>query len=190
MPPRREGWIIWKPSKARQILLEDLEEGLLPVDADEMSAEEAWDIMYSNMAEFVPVVFSQFKERLRDHRKQVGEQTARSILESEALMHDRLMFPRQMENCRGEPVFDLSAAKLLLRADVADGKHLTMKPLQLKLTRDEYKPYSTKVFKHRIYQEVRREKFINYLEQRRALLHRVLSVSWSPLYYYCRRKLS
>jgi hypothetical protein len=57
-------------------------------------------------------------------------------------MHDRLLFPRQMENCRGEPVFDLSAAKLLLRTDVADGKHLTMKPLQLKLTRDEYKPYS------------------------------------------------
>jgi hypothetical protein len=73
-----------------------------------------------------------------------------------------------MENCRGETVFDLSAAKLLLRADVEDGKHLTMKPLQLQMTRDEYKPYSAKVFKHRIYQEVRRKKFINYLEERRA----------------------
>jgi hypothetical protein len=29
------------------------------------------------------------------------------------------MFPRQMENCHGDkPVFDLSAAKLLLHADV------------------------------------------------------------------------
>jgi hypothetical protein len=159
---------LWKPSKARQILLGDLEAGILPVDAEELSAEEAWEIMYSNMAEFVEVVFSQFKERLRDHRKQVGKQTARSALESEALAHDRLLFPRQMENCRGEPLFDLSAAKLLLRADVQDGKHLTMKPLQLQTTRDEYKPYSHKVFKHQIYQEVRRVKFINYLQQRRA----------------------
>jgi hypothetical protein len=32
------------------------------------------------------------------------------------------LFPRQTENHRGEPVFDLSAAKLFLRADVAEGK--------------------------------------------------------------------
>jgi hypothetical protein len=140
---------------------------LLLADADELSAEEAWEIMYSNMAEFVNVVFSQVKERLRDHRKQVGEQTARSAPELEALAHDRLLFPRQMENCRGEPVFDLSTAKLFLRADVGDGKHLTMKPLQLQMTRDEYKPYTHTVFKHRIYQEVRRVKFINYLQERR-----------------------
>jgi hypothetical protein len=75
MPPRREGWIIWKPSKARQILLGDLEEGLLPVDADEMSAEEAWDIMYGHMAEFVPVVFSRFKETIESRlgSRQLGQ---------------------------------------------------------------------------------------------------------------------
>jgi hypothetical protein len=136
----REGWIKWKPSKAKQILLDDLEEGILPVDADELSAEEAWEIMYSHMAEFNEVVFSQFKDRLRDHRKQVREDTARAAIEAELLAHDRSLFPRQMENCRGEPVFDLSAAKLLLRADVEDGKNLTMTPRQLQLTRDEYTP--------------------------------------------------
>jgi hypothetical protein len=44
-----------------------------------------------------------------------------------------------------EPVFDLSAAKQLLRADVKDGEHLTMKPLQLHMTREEHKPYSAGV---------------------------------------------
>jgi hypothetical protein len=120
------------------------------------------------MAEFVEVVFSQFEARLKDHRKQVGGEIARSERESEALMHDRRLFPRQMENCRGEPVFDLSAAKMLLRGDVEAGKHLTMTPLQLQQTRTEYRPFSASIFKHRIYQEVRRNKFINYLEQRRA----------------------
>jgi hypothetical protein len=31
----------------------------------------------------------------------------------------------------GTPVFDLHPAKLLLREDVAEGKHLLMTPLQL-----------------------------------------------------------
>ena len=92
----------------------------------------------------------------------------RAALESEALAHDRGLFPRQTENHRGEPVFDLSAAKLLLRADVEEGKHLQMTPSQLQLYRVEYEPFDPRKFAHRIYQEVRRKKFINYLNQRRA----------------------
>jgi hypothetical protein len=63
----REGWNNWKKSAAREVLLDDLQQGLLPADAAELSAEEAWEICYQHMAEFVPVVFDQFKERLRDH---------------------------------------------------------------------------------------------------------------------------
>ena len=167
MAPRRDGWIDWKKSKAKAIILDDLESGILPVDAAELSAEEAWEI-YEQMAEFVEVVFSQFEARLKDHRRRAKEQVNRSARESEALAHDRCLFPRQMENGRGEQVFDLSAAKLLLRADVEDGKHLRMTPMQLQMTREEYSHFRARVFKHRIYQEVRRKKFINYLELKRA----------------------
>jgi hypothetical protein len=86
------------------------------------------------MAEFVPVVFSQFKERLRDHRKQVGADITQAARELEYLAHDRSLFPRQTENHRGEPVFDLSAARLFLRADVAEGKHHQLTPSQLNLS--------------------------------------------------------
>jgi hypothetical protein len=48
----REGWIKWKPSRARQIIIEDLEIGLLPVHATELSAEEACgNVVYQHMAE-------------------------------------------------------------------------------------------------------------------------------------------
>ncbi len=164
----REGWIKWKTSTAKQILMDDLQSGILAVDPADMPAEEAWDICYSHMAEFVPVVFSQFKERLRDHRKQVGADITRAARELEYLAHDRSLFPRQTENHRGEPVFDLSAAKLFLRADVAEGKHHQLTPSQLQQSRVEYHPFSAKNFKYRIYQEVRRQKFVNYLNQRRA----------------------
>jgi hypothetical protein len=164
---RRPGWIDWKASRARQIILDDLEHGVLPVDEEECSIEEAWRF-YSQMAEFVPVAFSQFKERVKGHRKQCREQITRSDLELEMLAHDRQLFPRQMVNHRGEPGFDLSAAKMLLRADVKEGKHLRMTPSQLQLSQAAYAPFDPRKFKHRIYQEVRREKFLNYLAKKRA----------------------
>ena len=107
-------------------------------------------------------------KHLQDHRKQVGANVTRADVESAALARDRLLFPRQTENHRGEPVFDLHSAKLLLCGDVKEGIHREMTPTQLQNTRDEYKEFTTKKFKHQIYQEVCHQKFINYLNQRRS----------------------
>ncbi len=73
--------------------MNDLETKVLPIDAEEMSAEEAWTICYyRHMAEFVRagVVFDQFKERLQDHRKQVRDQTTRATQEEEASLHNEM----------------------------------------------------------------------------------------------------
>jgi hypothetical protein len=48
----QKGWIKWKTSRARQMILDDLVRGILPVDPAEMSATEAWEVCYVNMAEF------------------------------------------------------------------------------------------------------------------------------------------
>ncbi len=77
-------------------------------------------------------------------------------------------FPNIWRTAADNQVFHLSAAKTLLRADVEDGKHLRMKPLQLKMTRNKYSKLSNKMFKHWIYQEVCQQKFINYLKLNRA----------------------
>ena len=164
---RRPGWIDWKTSMARTIILDDLASGVLPVNEADCSAEDAWTV-YSKMGDFAPVIFSQFKERVKGHRKHCRAQITRSDREYDMLAHDRQLFPRQMENHRGEPVFDLSAAKMLLRADVREGKHLTMTPSQLQQSQAAYAPFDARKFRHRIYQEVRREKFLNYLAKKRA----------------------
>ncbi len=80
----------------KHIIMNDLQTGVLPIDAEEMLAEEAWSICYMHMAEFVRagVVFDQFKERLQDHQKQVRHQTTRATQEEEALEHDRGIFPQ------------------------------------------------------------------------------------------------
>ena len=162
----KPGWIDWTTSPARQVILDDLHRGILPVDAAELSAEEAWEV-YRHNAEFANVVFDQFKERLKKHRAKAGVDRVRATRESQALAHDRSLFPRQTQNNRGETVFDLSAAKLLLRDDVAEGKHERMTPSQLQESRVEYHLFNATKFKHRIYQEVRRVKFINYMNAKR-----------------------
>ena len=162
-------WIDWRTSQAKEIILEDLEEGILSLDENEVSAEDAWEV-YRHLPEFVApgVVFSQFKERLKDHRKQVMKRRNQSEREIQALAHDRQLYPRQTHNHRGEPVFDLSIAKQFLKEDVRNNKHTTMTPSELQKTRPEYMTFKPNKFKHRIYQEVRRQKFIFYLELKRA----------------------
>ena len=83
-------------------------------------------------------MFDQFKKRLKDHRKQVRDRHNESEREKQALAHDRSLHPRKNKNHRGEHVFDLSAAKALLREDVRKGKHMAMLPSDLHRTRPEY----------------------------------------------------
>ena len=60
MPPaRRKGWIAWRASAPRRILLDDLESGMLSLDSEEMSAKEARNTYYSHLEEFSHVPFSQ-----------------------------------------------------------------------------------------------------------------------------------
>ena len=165
MPQKQKpGCIQWPKSEPRNIISDDLFKGVLPVDTNKMSAKDAWELSYKNMVELEDVPFQQFKDRLRDHRRQMKSGLQRSNIEEEALQHNWKLYPRQLQNSKGELVFDLHPAKLLLRKDVAERKHLMMKPMELQETRPEYLLFDRCKFKERIYQEVRRVKYINWLE--------------------------
>lgn len=187
--PKNPDWIDWRNSKAKKVIMEDLIEGRLPLQESEMSTWEAW-LVYANTEEFKeakPVVFSQFKERLKDHRKQVMKLKSNSDRDCMALANDRLLYPRKTHNQRGEPVFDLSPAKLLLRADVAAKRHEGIGPREFQQTRPEYMEFMGRkiepaIFRRRIKQEEKRQKWINHLivkgeakrhynQQTRQLLH-------------------
>ena len=163
------GWINWRSSRSKKLIMEDLISGLLPYDEEECTAEEAWEHYYKHTVEFVEedVQFSQFKARLKDHRKQVTENVIRARQDDVAVSYDRSLFPRKEKNDRGELVFDLHEAKKLLRHDVKRGRHLGKSPKQLRETRDEYKEFELKIFKGRIYQEIKYQKFVRYLQERR-----------------------
>ena len=168
MPRRSKNpdWIDWRNSKARGIILGDLEPGGMLVGMDHVSAEEVFDF-YKKMPEFVGVVLSQFKIRLADHRKQLAEGREMAKRDAEAFRKDRLLYPRKDRNQRGELVFDLHPAKHLLRMDVENGVHEQLSPKELQKSRPAYQVFKYEIFKHRIYQEVRRKKFLRYLELKR-----------------------
>jgi len=88
--------------------------------------------------------------------------------EEAAFQLDRLSLgPQGTNNHRGEPIFDRSPAKELLRQDVKDGRNVETPPKDLWCSRPEYKVFALDIFRQRIYQEVRLQKYWNHLDDKR-----------------------
>ena len=77
-----------------------------------------------------------------------------------AFIRDCKLHPRKETNSRGEAKFDGSLAQKLLCEDVKNKLHEQMTPSQLQASRPEYKPYKSSIFKQRIYQEEKYQKFV------------------------------
>lgn len=160
--------IDWRNSDARTILLSDLEDGHLPLTEADMSADTAWQF-HRQLPEFQQVPKHQFKQRLEDHRKQFNLKLEVHCEEEWALHHDRKSHPKKTHNHRGELAFDVSAAKELLREDVANWVHEKMTPQRPQQTQTEHQLFEPVKFKEHIHQEVRRRKMISCLELQRCL---------------------
>jgi hypothetical protein len=86
----------------------------------------------------------------------------------EAFRLHRSLHPQQTHDHKGQPIFDVHPAKPLLQEDVRMKRHLEMSPMVLKTTRREYGDFDLQTFRQHIYQEVRRQKFIYFLNVKRA----------------------
>lgn len=167
--PRRPGFIDWAKSRSKQIIMDDLIDGTLPLDGRQCPAKQAWE-RYKNMPEFVAerVLFDQFQARLADHRQQVNKKRKFSNKQHAAYLEHIEKYPRQTHNTRGELVFDVHPAKLLLREDIKNNLHELMTAKELQATRPEYTGFKAKKFRERIQQEIRYQKFIFWLNLDRA----------------------
>ena len=155
----------WAKSAAKIIIQDDLRSGVLPATAQELSAKSAWDLVYSHLVEFHGVEYAQYRTNLNQMRKAYKKKFEDAEWVKEAIAHD-LQF-RKTADANGLPLFHLSRAAKKLRKDMERGLHNTMKPKQFWRTRPEYQAYSLKIFREHIYQQVRRFKFENYLEDKR-----------------------
>ena len=161
--------IDWIHSETKKVILADLTDGHLSLDENVVSAENAFRVYKAHRPEpFAEVSFDQFKQRLKDHRKQVKKLHEASQFDEAAFQHDRLLVqPQGTHNHRDEPIFDRSPAQELLRQDVKNRQHDEMSPMDLWRSRPEYIVFALNIFRQRIYQEVRLQKYWTHLEDKR-----------------------
>jgi hypothetical protein len=177
--PKNTNWVKWRKHPAREIILQDLNYGGWLYDElrkqdKELNLASVFAIYnYKNPEIFNELDFSQFKERMEDYVAKNGGRRDPSKDEHVWMLHDRKLHPRQLKNHRGELVFDLHPAKLLLREDIKAGAHAEMVPSQFQGTRLEYEEFDRDIFRQRIYQEERYQKYRNWLEDKRTGKQRV-----------------
>jgi hypothetical protein len=98
-------------------------------------------VVYAQRPEFATFEYTQFRDRLGALRRQIIEKKDRSITDSAALAHDRQIHPDATHNHRGEPRWEGSEAERLLRLDMDEDKHKSMKPKNVFLSRTEYQDF-------------------------------------------------
>jgi len=97
-----------------------------------------------------------FATKLMALRERAEERTSRADEDAAAIAHDRGIFPKPIEDTKGQPMWKGSKAQELLQQDMAANKHKEMKPKELYETREEYyDSYSLDSFRDRIYQEAK-----------------------------------
>ena len=83
-----KGWIKWRSSAAREILIEDLEEGGWLYD-DQPEAHVVFEIYKQKQVEYQDVPFDQFEVRYNDAIKRSAKRRERAILEEAWLLSGR-----------------------------------------------------------------------------------------------------
>lgn len=163
---RRDG-IDWGKSAARMVILYDLESLRLSTDDDEYPPSEIWEEIYSKLEEFEDVPYWQFEENVIKLRNAYDKSRDKSLQEDLILADDLAKNPTTTHNARGELKFYLTRAKQLLRHDIEKQNHVGLTASEFQETRVEYRPFKKRKFRERIRQEIRFQKYRNYLEDKR-----------------------
>jgi hypothetical protein len=135
----------WKTSAAKAIIVSNLESGIH--DEDVPLPRVAWDQIYRHMHELTDVTFEQFGRNLIAEQTRFSTNRNRAAQEEPFMKRDRQLHPRKEFNSRGEPVFDIHAAKLEPREDVKAGLHRGKTPSDFQDTRTKA---STRLFSKNI----------------------------------------
>jgi hypothetical protein len=170
MAASKKGWIKhWKDCDARELIIKDLEEGVVPLYENRCTVEEAWEHRYLNgtLPGFEEIVFSQFEANFEKLRKLIQKKFAAASTDEKDMAAFLQRNPKPTHNHRGEPNWDAHAAKQFLCDDLINGEDADLTAHEFRRTRPEYKEFTLEIFRRHIYQEQRRQRFINWLEHKR-----------------------
>ena len=146
----------WKSSKAKKELEKALQSGQIPLSSDKMRPRD----VYLSNPEFAAFDYKCFSSNLRRLRQRIAEGQKQSSADSEALAHDRHIYPKMEIQSNGKYRWEGSQAERFLREDMA--KVDTAKDsVDLYKSRQEYYNYfSQEDFVRHVRQEKDRRKFL------------------------------
>jgi hypothetical protein len=169
-PTTKKKKFVWRNSKAKALLKIDMVSGEIPLENEEMPAEE----VFQRRPEYSATEWKLFPSRLRGLRKAVGFRIQEARDDAAALAHDRQLYPVSELDSRGEYKWHGSEAESYLKLDieliVRDGlRHDPyVTPLNLWLSRLEYQIFHPDKFANHFYQAFKKVKFTNFVEKMKA----------------------
>lgn len=155
-PPKRPPATLnnaqWISSDARQLIAQDIIDGRVPPHGTKFDATEVFNRLYHGHAFFADFPFDhkRHKLRIKSLQKIIAENRHWAKFDDEALTEDLKVFPRPTHNIRGQLRWDGSDAQRLLAIDVADKKHVGVKPKELRASRPEFMLFDLTVFRKHV----------------------------------------
>ena len=170
-PPAALNGALWRFSDARQILAQDLIDGVVPLEGD-VDSEDLYNNLWADKAAFANFPFDRerYDDRIKSMRQQVKGAQDSAALDHANLMKDCLKYPARATNIQGKPRWHGSEAEWLLKIDLANEKHLEegYKPSKLWLTRPAYTIFSVTVFRKHVNQTLHNAKPFPETDDRRT----------------------
>ena len=121
----------WVTSKAKKLLRKDIIEKRVTIAMDPL-------VVHGMRNEFKEYELKNFKTNLKNLHLTIQKEQRRADMDSDAHAYDLSIHPPILQTPSGYPQWQGSEAARLLKLDIEDEKHESMKPSDLHNTKDEY----------------------------------------------------
>ena len=149
----------WNKSLAKELLYQDLKNGVIPLNSKTLSVKEVV-AMRPEFGGDDPTNLKKFSQRLRSARKFVADRKGRAESDRLGIEHDLAIIQSTgYVSNGGEKKWYGSEAERLLKSDVNDKKHETMTAKQFYESRHVYKDFTFATIRDKIRQEEKSRKF-------------------------------
>jgi hypothetical protein len=151
-PPASLNDADWGSSDAKHLIVQDMMDGIVPYNQKIKDIEKLYHDMYAHQPEFrdFPFDLIRYRDRINRIQKAVARLKWAADYDEACLKAAREKHPKPTHGPTGKILWEDSEAATWIKIDFEAGKHLNMKPSELRETRDCYKLFSKRRFSKRL----------------------------------------
>ena len=128
--------VAWRCSEAKQIMVQDMMDGIVPVKEKIKDPERLYRELYGDREEFADYPYTKnVPSRISRLQATVGKMGDAATKDNADFLVDRARNPASSVGYNGRVLWKGSEADRMLKIDMAAGKHLRMHPRELKAER-------------------------------------------------------